>query len=172
MHIDPVPAFLYAHNRDDVLNEQGVRTVLRELSRIATRHNSLVCNLSEGGMTFEVLKRLPSELASVCNNQIVALDLSFNSVVCHSWKELEPVLDQLLGKRVVEYLDISNNYLPPLETLKQDRRLSEKFCSFGNRLSLLGFDTNPFTGDVDIDYWLRNARAFKQPAYGCKYIED
>ena len=167
-----MPAFLYAHNRDDILNEQGVRTVLEELSGIATRHKLLVCNLSDGNMTFEVLKHLPSELASVCNNQILALDLSFNRIVCHSWEKLEPVIDQLLGKHIVEYLDLGNNYLPPLETLKQDRRLSEKFRSFGNRLSLLDYDANPFTGNADIDYWLGNARAFKQKAYGCKYMDD
>lgn len=172
MHKDSVPAIVYAHNRNDVLNEQGVRTVLKELSRIATRHKLLVCNLSEGNTTFEVLKHLPSELARVCGSQIVALDLSFNRIVCHSWEKVEPVLDQLLAKHVVEYLDMSNNYFPPLETLKQDRRLSEKFCSFGNRLSLLSYDANSFTGDADIDYWLRNARVFKQQAYGCKYIHD
>ncbi len=171
-HTDLMPAFVYAHNRDYVLDDNGVKTVLKELSRLAQRHDSLVCNLSEGNMTLEILGTLPTKLASTCGRKIVALDLSFNRILCKSWEEIEPVLDQLLGKCVVQYLDLSNNYLPALETLKQNKRLSEKFKNFDNRLSLLGFDSNPFTGDSDLDYWLRNARAFKQQAYGCRYTED
>ncbi len=105
-------------------------------------------------------------------SKVAALDLSFNRIRCNSWEETEPVLDQLLGDGVVQYLDLSNNYLLALETWKQNRRMSEKFKKIGNRLSLLGFDSNPFTGNSDIDFWLRNARAFKQQAYGCRYTED
>ena len=167
-----MPAFVYAHNRDYVLDDDGVTRVLKELSRLAQRHDSLICNLSEGNMTLEVVATLPTKLASTCGSKVVALDLSFNRILCNSWEEIEPVLDQLLGNCVVHYLDLSNNYLPALETLKQNGRLSQKFKSFDNRLSLLGFDSNPFTGDSDLDHWLRNARAFKQKAYGCRYTED
>lgn len=121
-------------------------------------------------MNLEVLDPLPSKLQSICGNQVVALGLSYNRICCNSWEEL--VLDKLLGERIIQYLDLGNNYLPALETLKQDRRLSKKLKSFGNRLSLLGFDSKPFTGNPDIDYWLHNARAFKQEAYGCKYMDD
>lgn len=165
-------AFIYANNKDHALDQNGVSRVLQELSRVARRHDFLVCNLSEGKMTLEVLATLPSRLERVCGSQIVALDLSFNRILCNSWEEIEPVLDQLLGKRIVQYLDLSNNYLPALETLQQDKRLSEKVKNFGNRLSLLGCDSNPFTGNADIDYWICNARAFKQEAYGCRYTDN
>jgi len=102
---DPMPAFIYAHDQDDVLDHKGVTRVLRELSQVVSRHACLVCNLSEGNMTLEVLKTLSSQLESVCGNQIFALDLSYNRIHCNCWEEIEPVLDQLLGKRVVEYLD-------------------------------------------------------------------
>ena len=167
-----MPAFIYAHNRDHVLDQPGVETVLEQLSRLAQRHDELVCNLSEGKMTLEVLEALSSKLQSGCGSRVVALDLSYNNIRCTSWEQVEPFLDQLLGKQTVQYLDLSNNYLPALETLQQDRRLLEKFKAFGNRLSLSGFDRNPFSGDAEVDHWLSNARAFKQVAYGCRYPED
>jgi len=49
-------------------------------------------------------------------SKVAALDLSFNRIRCNSWEETEPVLDQLLGDGVVQYLDLSNNYLLALET--------------------------------------------------------
>jgi len=104
------PAFVYAHDKDYVLDHNGVRRVLRELSRVAPRHDFLVCNLSEGSMTLEVLNTLPSKLESVCGSQTVALDLSYNRIVCNSWEEIEPLLDHLLGKHVVQYLDLGNNW--------------------------------------------------------------
>ena len=67
-------------------------------------------------MTLEVLETLPSKLASTCGSKVVALDLSFNRIRCNSWEEIKPVLDQLLGDGVVQYLDLSNNYLLALET--------------------------------------------------------
>ncbi len=50
--------------------------------------------------------------------RISALDLSFNRIQCNSWEELEPVLDQLLGQRIVHLLELGNNYLPALDILK------------------------------------------------------
>jgi len=158
------PAFVYAHDKDYVLDHNGVRRVLRELSRVAPRHDFLVCNLSEGSMTLEVLNTLPSKLESVCGSQIVALATP-GKRSSHCWiTSWESTLFSTLTSATIGF--------PALETLKQERRLSEKFKSFGNRLSLLGFDSNPFTGNSDKDYWLRNARAFKQEAYGCRYTED
>jgi len=63
------------------------------------------------------------------------------------------------------------NYLPALEHMKQSAQLSEKFNSFGNRprLSMLGYDSNPFTGDPDLDHWWSNARHFKHEVCGRTY---
>ena len=159
-----MPAFFHAHNKDYVLDDEGVMRVQKELSRLAPRHDSLVCDLTDGRMTLDALETLPSKLASSCGSKIVALDLSFNTIGCNSWEDIEPVLDELL--EVVGSVDLGNNYLPALETLKQNARLSQKFKNFGNRLSLLDYDSK------DEDFWLSNARAFKQLAYGCRYTED
>jgi len=164
--------FMYENDKEYTLDQHGVSTVLEELSTIAPQYDFLICNLADGRMTFEVLAALPSRLEEVCGSKIVAVDLSFNRILCNSWEEIEPVLDQLLGKRIVQFLDLSYNDLPALETLQQNSRLSEKVRNFGNRLSLLGRDGNPLTGNADIDYWICNARAFKQAAYGCRYIDD
>ena len=122
-----MPAFICSHIKDPVLDDEGVKMVVEELPQVAERHDFLVCDLSKGQMTLEVLKTLPSELVTVFESKSVALDLSFNRMHCNSWEEIEPVLDQLLGKHIVHYLDLSNNSLPALETLKQDRRMSDKF---------------------------------------------
>ena len=171
---DVMEPFIYARSREDVLDDTGVAIVLRELSGVAKRRKYVVCDLSEGDMTFAVLQTLPAKLAALCKVEelrILALDLSFNRIQCNSWEELEPVLDQQLGQRIVHLLELGNNSLPALENLKQSARLSEKFNSFGNRLSMLGYDSNPFTGDPDLDHWLSNARHFKHEVYGRTYID-
>jgi hypothetical protein len=118
--------FMYENDKEYALDQHGVSTVLQELSTVARQHDFLICNLADGRMTFEVLATLPSRLEEVCGGKIVALDLSFNCILCNSCEEIEPVLDQLLGKRIVQYLDLSYNDLPDLETLQQNNRLSEK----------------------------------------------
>ncbi len=124
--------------------------------------------------TFSILQTLPAKLAALCEVEglrIFALDLSFNRIQCNSWEELEPVLDQLLGQRIVHLLELGNNYLPALDSLKQSARLSEKFYGFGNRLSMLGYESGPFTDDPDLKHWLSNARNFKHEVYGITYSD-
>ena len=68
-------------------------------------------------------------------------------------------------------LELGNNYLPALDSLKQSARLSEKFYGFGNRLSMLGYESCTFTGDPDLEHWLSNARNFKHELYGTTYSD-
>ena len=172
---DTMEPFIYAHSREHILDDSGLAIVLEELSGVAKRRKYVACDLSEGDMTFEVLQTLPAKLAALCKVagvRILALDLSFNGIQCKSWEELEPVLDQLSGQRIVHLLELGNNYLPALENLKQSAPLSEKFTSFGSSLlSLLGYELNPFTGDPDLDHWLSNARHFKHEVYGHTYTD-
>ena len=46
-----------------------------------------------------------------------------------------------------------------------------QFKPFGARISL-GMDGSPWTGMEDVDYWILNARQFKQKSYGYKYNSD
>ena len=166
--------FIYAHSREDVLDDNGFAIVIGELAGLAKRRKHIVCDLSEGSMTFSVLQTLPAKLAALCKVEelrIFALDLSFNHIKCNSWEELELVLDQLLGQRIVHLLELGNNCLPALDGLKQSAQLSEKFYGFGNRLSMLGYESGPFTDDPDLVHWLSNARNFKHEVYGSTYSD-
>lgn len=172
---DVTETFIYSHSRKDDLDNTGFATVLGELAGLAKRRKYIVCDLSEGDMTFSVLQTLPAKIAALCKVEglrIFALDLSLNRIQCNSWEELALVLDQLLGQRIVHLFELGNNYLPALDSLKQSAQLSEKFYGFGNRLSMLGYESvSPFTDDPDLNHWLSNARNFKHEVYGITYSD-
>ena len=68
----------------------------------------------------------------------------------------------------MEFLDLSLSYLPPLQSLKDDKVAEKELKGFRDRLSL-GSDCDCFCGDPDADHWIRSARRFKQAAYGFEY---
>lgn len=85
-----------------------------------------------------------------------------------TWQELLPIVKGFLDGDVVQYLDLSMNYLPGLQTLQENTGLLNTYKSFGERLSL-GLDGNPLTGNEEIDHWIQAGRRFKQEAYGYQY---
>ena len=123
---DVTEPFMYSHSRKDDLDNTGFATVLGELAGLAKRRKYIVCDLSEGDMTFSVLQTLPAKIAALCKVEglrIFALDLSLNRIQCNSWEELEPVLDQLLGQHSVLLFELGNNYLPALDSLRTECKI-------------------------------------------------
>ncbi|DBA73832.1 TPA: hypothetical protein ACH3X2_009582 [Trebouxia sp. C0005] len=99
--------------------------------------------------------------------QVFALDLSLNQIRAN-WQDFLPVVKSFLNGNVVQYLDLSMNCLPALESLQKDTVLLDKYKSFGERLSF-GLDGNPLNHNKEIDHWIQAARKFKQVAYGYEY---
>jgi len=97
---------------------------------------------------------------------VFALDLSLNRINASSWGEVCRLARKFMD--AVEYLDLSLIYLPPLQSLKEDKVAEKKLKDFRDRLSL-GSDCNSFCGDPDVHHWTRNARRFKQEAYDFEY---
>ena len=69
------------------------------------------------------------------DNWVYALDLSLNRIKA-DWEELLPIVRDFLGTKTVEYLDLSLNYLPALETLQQSDVLLRGYTAYGETLSL------------------------------------
>ena len=53
----------------------------------------------------------------------------------------------------MQYLDLSLNFLPALQTLQKDKGLFSTYKS-GERLSF-GLDGNPLTGNGELDHWIK-----------------
>jgi len=75
------------------------------------------------------------------------------------------VIAALLKEQLVQYLNLSLNYLPALESLNKDPAMKRELCSYGNKLTL-GFDNEMLVGEPDVDYWTQNAKDFKRIACG------
>lgn len=126
--------------------------------------SGIACDLSSSGLTLEAAFQL-AELMQA-QTGVFALDLSLNGIKISSWGEVCRLARKLL--HAVEFLDLSLNYLPPLESLKEDKAAEKELKDFRVRLSL-GSDCNSLCGDPDVEHWTRNARSFKQEAYNVDY---
>ncbi|KAA6427624.1 MAG: hypothetical protein FRX49_02287 [Trebouxia sp. A1-2] len=156
---------VYANPQERHLDSKNISIALDELKRELRFGGRVTCNLSSSGLTLDCVRGLPDQLRSLSANvRLYALDLSLNRITAN-WEELLPIVRDFLGTKTVEYLDLSLNYLPALETLQQSDVLLRGYVSYGDRLSL-GVDGNFLTGDQEYDRWILGARKFKREAYG------
>ncbi|DBA98920.1 TPA: hypothetical protein ACH3X1_014666 [Trebouxia sp. C0004] len=155
--------FVYSNPQERHLNQDNIFVALAELKETLLISNPTVCNLSASGLTLDSMPLLITELEPL--KQVFALDLSLNHIRA-TWQELLPVVESFLN--VVQYLDLSMNYLPALQSLQKDTVLLNKYKAFGERLSF-GLDGNPLTHNQEIDHWIKAAKRFKQEAYGYEY---
>ncbi len=143
---------------------EGQPYTVKELSRILHCSDLIVCNLSTSGLTLELARGLPQHLKQL--KRLYALDLSSNFITATQWQDVYDLAATfLLNDDLVQFLDLGQNYLPPLQSLVEDLAMFEKFKVFGSRLGL-GMDGTPRTGNKGIDYWILNARNFKRSVYG------
>jgi len=141
--------FVYSNPQERHLNRDNISVALAELKETLLFDNRIVCNLSASGLTLDCLSVLPAQLKPLK-------------------QELLPVVKSFLDGDVVQYLDLSMNYLPGLQTLQEDTGLLNTYKSFGERSSF-GLDGNPLTGNKEINHWIKAGRRFKQEAYGYQY---
>ena len=120
----------------------------------------LVCNLSHNNLTYEHLQYLTVELLA-SPVQLYALDLSWNRIFAATWREVLPLVKQLLTKTT--HVDLAGNYLPALlpEQLElQD--ILKQHVSFTA--------PNRYLGSNDwIRAWTSKAHNFRQKAYRSVY---
>ncbi|KAA6428028.1 MAG: hypothetical protein FRX49_02690 [Trebouxia sp. A1-2] len=127
---------------------------------------------SDSGLNlrFDHLSRVTKYVKDT-RTRVFALDMSMNRIET-DWTSLTPVLDTLLAEQLVQYLDLGMNCLPPLSSLKELPAEKQTFRKFGWQLSL-GLDCVSYSGDPDLDYWIKNARTFKLVAYGLtEFVDD
>ncbi|KAA6428650.1 MAG: hypothetical protein FRX49_01525 [Trebouxia sp. A1-2] len=158
---------VYANPQERLLDEKTLPVVVQELKERATLgldSNSIVCDLSSRGLTLDAALQLAELLEA--RTGLFALDLSLNRINANSWDDVCRLARKFLD--AVEYLDLSLNHLTPLQSLKENKVAEKELEGFRDRLSL-GSDCNSFCGDPDVDHWTRNARRFKQEAYGFEY---
>lgn len=162
---------VYANSQERHLDSKNISESLNELYRELRFGGRVTCNLSMSGLTLDCVRRLPDQLRSLSPDiRVYALDLSLNRIRS-GWEELLPIVQDFLSTETVEYLDLSLNYLPALETLQQDDVLLRAYTAYGERLSL-GLDGNFLTGKEECDRWILSARKFKHEAYGCSYDSE
>ncbi|DBA89733.1 TPA: hypothetical protein ACH3X2_004614 [Trebouxia sp. C0005] len=158
---------MYANPQERLLDEKTLPVVVQELKQRAALgldSDSIVCDPSSSGLTLEVALQLAELLQP--RTGLFALDLSLNRINVNSWDDVCRLARGFLD--AVEYLDLSLNYLPSLQSLTQDKVAEKELKGFRDTLSL-GSDCNSFCGDPDVDNCTRNARRFKQEAYGFEY---
>ncbi len=142
------------------MNRDNISVALAELKETLLLSNPIVCNLSASGLTLDCMPVLIAELEPL--KQVFALDLLLNRIRA-TWQELLPVVESFLNGNVVQYLDLSMNYLPALESLQKDTVLLNTYKAFAERLSF-GMDGNPSTHNKELDHWTKAARRFKREA--------
>ncbi len=124
---------------------------LKQRANLGLDSDSIVSDLSSSGLTLEAAFQL-AELMQA-QTGVFALDLSLNRINASSWGEVCRLARKFMD--AVEWLDLSLIYLPPLQSLKEDKVAEKKVKDFRDRLSL-GSDCNSFCGDP----WTRNARRY------------
>ena len=158
--------FLRNDPRERYLADTGLSKLVSEICSLLDKYgpDRVVVNLSENDLTFSSVRELVDLLSKrEPATRLLAVDLSLNRMQA-SWKEMSVVTAALLEQQLVQYLNLSLNYLPALETLSQDSEIERKLGSYGCRLSL-GFDHEGSIGEPAIDDWTQNARNFKRIAY-------
>ena len=125
--------FVYSNPQERHLNRDNIYVALDELQNILFLNDRIVCNLSASGLTLDCVTILLAQLKPL--KHVYALDLSLNRIRA-TWQELLPVVKSFLNDNVVQYLDLSMNYLPALQSLQEDTGLLNTYKSFGQRLSV------------------------------------
>ncbi|KAL3139902.1 hypothetical protein ABBQ38_004194 [Trebouxia sp. C0009 RCD-2024] len=158
---------VYANPQDRHLHSKNISVALDALNKELRFGGRVTCNLSSSGLTLDCVRGLRSLSA---DTRVYALDLSLNRIKA-GWAELLPIVEDFLSANTVEYLDLSLNYLPALETLHESDVLLRGYTAYGEILCL-DVDGNFLTGKQEYDRWVRGARKFKREAYGCSYDSD
>ena len=109
--------YVYSNPQERHLNRDNISVALAELKETLLGDNPIVCNLSASGLTLDCVSGLPAQLKPL--KHVYALDLSLNRIRA-TWQQLLPVVKSFLDDDVVQYLVLSMNYLPSVQTLQAD----------------------------------------------------
>lgn len=90
------------------------------------------------------------------------MDLSLNRIQA-SWKEISSLAAELLGKQIVQYLNL--DYLPALQILNDNPPMQDELHGYQDKLSL-GLNNSQLIDEPDTDFWTQSAWVFKHVAYG------
>ena len=126
---------MYANPQERILNERTIPIVMQELKQhqdLGFNSDSIFCDLSSSGLTLEAAFQL-AELMQA-QTGVFALDLSLNGIKISSRAEVCKLAGKFLD--AVEVLDLSLNYLPPMESRKEFKVAEKELEDFRNRLSL------------------------------------
>lgn len=152
------------------MTETHLVSLLHKVTVLSQTHEEILLDLSGLNLRFDHLSRVTKYVKDT-RTRVFALDMSMNRIET-DWTSLTPVLDTLLAEQLVQYLDLGMNCLPPLSSLKELPAEKQTFRKFGWQLSL-GLDCVSYSGDPDLDYWIKNARTFKLVAYGLtEFVDD
>lgn len=160
-------AYIRNDARTRYLPTSGLSQLVKDIAHLCLTYKpaEVLVNLSDNDLTLTSVRELV-ELLDINKDihGILALDLSLNRVQA-SWEEIVPLIATLLKNPLVQYLNLSLNYLPALETLNDNPSVKQELYSYGRRLSL-GYNNQLLVGEPDVDYWTQNAREFKRVAFG------
>lgn len=160
-------AYIRNDARTRYLPTSGWSELVKDIAHLCLTYKpaEVLVNLSDNDLTLTTVRELVESLEKTKDiHGLLALDLSLNRVQA-SWEEIVPLIATLLKKPLVQYLNLSLNYLPALETLDNDPLVKQELYSYGRRLSL-GYTYQLLIGEPDVDYWTQNAREFKRVAFG------
>lgn len=117
---------VYSNPQERDLNQDNISVALAELKETLLGNHRIVCNLSASGLTLDCVSILPAQLKPL--KHVYALDLSLNHIRA-TWQQL-PVLKSFLDDNVVQYLDLSMNYLPLCRDFARRHRYFRKLQKF------------------------------------------
>lgn len=140
-----------------------LETKYRQLKQYGGKEARLVCDLSHNNLAYEHLQYL-AEILQSSPVQLYALDLSCNRIFAPTWRELLPLIKQLLTKAL--HVDLAGNYLPALlpEQLELQDMLKQN-------ISLTA--PNRYLGSTDwLRQWTSKAHEFRRIAYREEAEED
>ena len=128
----------------------------RQLKQYAGETARLVCDLSHNNLAYEHLQYL-TEILQASPVKLYALDLSCNRIFAPTWREVLPLVKQLLTKAT--YVDLAGNYLPAV--LPDQLELQDMLKQ---NISLTA--PNQYLGSTDwVRQWTSKAHEFRRIAY-------
>ncbi len=133
----------------------------RQLKQYAGKEARLVCNLSQNNLAFEHLQYF-AETLQASPVQLYALDLSCSRIFAPTWREVLPLVKQLLNKAM--HVDLAGNYLPAVlpEQLELQDMLKQN-------VSLTA--PNRYLGSTDWERrWTSKAHDFRRIAYRSVFV--
>lgn len=133
-----------------------LETQYRQLKQYAGKEARLVCDLSHNNLAYEHLQYM-AKLLQASPVQLYALNLSCNRNFAPTWREVSPLVKQLLTRAT--YVDLAGNYLPALlpDQLELQDMLKEN-------ISLTA--PNRYLGSTErVRQWTSKAHEFRRIAY-------